>query len=243
MQLENVFTMRRIFTLLSVFIICIGGALAQESVLSVQDLNYVADPANGTIEAHVTVVNSSNKQIGVKVKRVSRNLAPNCDEYFCFDVCYTSQIDRSGSPVNVEANGKVSDKFYDHLEYPANTSPSTSSAKFLFFVEGSPKDTASITINYFKSSAFNSLASRTNLGSAYPNPADDYTKVNYAASGNALLTVYNSLGTVVYKSNVDDRRGELIIPTAQLQQGVYFYTLTVNGKTAGTKKLIISHKD
>ena len=82
--------------------------------------------------------------------------------------------------------------------------------------------------------------------SAYPNPAANNVNVNFTVveASNVAVTVVSLTGDVVYNNNlgvVAAGKYTENINTAKLANGVYFYTLTVNGN-ATTKKLVISKK-
>jgi hypothetical protein len=75
----------------------------------------------------------------------------------------------------------------------------------------------------------------------HPNPATVVAYLDYKMNERtqAKLTIRNLLGKVI--DEFDMQRGEhrLKIPTTNYEAGVYFYTLTINGKTVKSKKLIV----
>ena len=81
--------------------------------------------------------------------------------------------------------------------------------------------------------------------SIYPNPADQSTLLSYAIGqeGEVSLTLTDLSGKVILTENyghqvAGEHKSE--ISTAELSNGVYFYTLTVNDKSI-TKKFVVSH--
>lgn len=82
--------------------------------------------------------------------------------------------------------------------------------------------------------------------SAYPNPATDNVNITYSVSqeSNVSVSVVSVTGKVVYSNNVGNVAAGKYnenINSSEFANGVYFYTLTVNGEET-TKKLIISNK-
>jgi hypothetical protein len=80
----------------------------------------------------------------------------------------------------------------------------------------------------------------------YPNPASDNVNIVYTLSeaSDVNVTVVSVTGEVVYNNNLGTvAAGKYTenINATDLANGVYFYTLTVNGKEI-TKKLVISKK-
>ncbi len=79
---------------------------------------------------------------------------------------------------------------------------------------------------------------------AYPNPANDYTEIDYQISGvvgNAKISLFNVIGNNVAEYELDKNDRQLRIPTREMPTGVYFYRLLLEGKTVATKKLLIRH--
>jgi hypothetical protein len=103
-------------------------------------------------------------------------------------------------------------------------------------------------INIFtSSSAVTSVADNSaiiNTFNVYPNPIANEATIQYtlAAASQVAVVMYNVLGEMVYNSNIGSvSSGEhlLKVDTQNLNNGVYFVTLTANdGKT--TKKVVIN---
>jgi len=86
---------------------------------------------------------------------------------------------------------------------------------------------------------------RFDLSQNYPNPVKDKTNIsfNVPTRGLAEFHVYNLVGGVLYSKTIDAKAGMNILSydSKDLEQGVYFYSLTYNGMTL-TKRLIIDRK-
>jgi Secretion system C-terminal sorting domain len=79
----------------------------------------------------------------------------------------------------------------------------------------------------------------------YPNPADKSTMLTYnvVSENNVALTLTDLSGKVVYTENYGSQTSgqyNVDLSTAELSNGVYFYTLAV-GENAITKKFVVSH--
>ncbi len=88
------------------------------------------------------------------------------------------------------------------------------------------------------------LPSQTKLYQNYPNPFNPSTEISYSlmAKGEVNLSVYNMKGELV-KNLVDGQkeRGlhKAIFETDDINSGLYFYSLSVNGVHAGTKRMLL----
>jgi hypothetical protein len=78
-----------------------------------------------------------------------------------------------------------------------------------------------------------------------PNPANDGTIISYnlTESSDVVISMTDVAGKVVYTENRLNQPAGLnntSVNTADLANGVYFYTVTANGVTA-TQKLVVQH--
>ncbi|WP_051295912.1 T9SS type A sorting domain-containing protein [Eisenibacter elegans] len=78
---------------------------------------------------------------------------------------------------------------------------------------------------------------------AYPNPASNLATIDYTMLQpiDAKVTVSNVLGSAIGEFELSLGSHAIRIPTNQYIAGVYFYTLSINGKIMVTKKLIVKH--
>jgi hypothetical protein len=86
---------------------------------------------------------------------------------------------------------------------------------------------------------------KISISSIYPNPASSYASIDYNLmnqNDQAKIILCNVLGNVVGEYPLVKDAKRLYISTQELSSGVYFYTLSVQGKSLITKKLIIKHQ-
>lgn len=79
------------------------------------------------------------------------------------------------------------------------------------------------------------------FGQAYPNPASSVVSFDYNinAGDKASIAVYNLLGQEVMKQPVNSLQGRLSISVADLNEGIYFCNLFVNGYAVKTEKFVV----
>ena len=77
----------------------------------------------------------------------------------------------------------------------------------------------------------------------YPNPANAVAFVDYSLIEDitAKITIRNLLGKVVKEYDLVKGERKIRIPTVSFDPGVYFYSLSINGKPKRTNKLIVKH--
>lgn len=79
---------------------------------------------------------------------------------------------------------------------------------------------------------------------AYPNPAKDFTTIEYTLRENAnvAISMTDLTGKIVYSNDLGKRdagTSNVIVNTSELSNGVYMYTLTVNNKKV-TRRIIVN---
>ena len=113
--------------------------------------------------------------------------------------------------------------------------------RYTFFVDGSPNDSVSVTLKYSAGPTIGVNENEVAVAKSYPNPASDAFFVEFAdqPKSNTSIEVYNLLGTKVKQVDVTSMRTEINV--SNLTSGIYIYTVSRNGKTFETKKVVVKH--
>jgi hypothetical protein len=82
------------------------------------------------------------------------------------------------------------------------------------------------------------------IKTVYPNPANQEAFLDYNMLENirAKVTIRNLLGKVITEYDLHKNEKQIKIPTVQFDPGIYFYSLSINGKSVKAKKLIVDHR-
>jgi hypothetical protein len=232
--------MKKIFTL-TCFVCVLLGADRLYAQLSVHATEtYIAGPTDALMTAHATVTNNGSSATWVFVARISQVLAPGHVSYFCWNQCYDPIIDVSPDSTLIGAGQAVSifNGDLNPLGYAG-----TSYVTYVFFDRAGDSTTA-VTYTYEATpTGINEPAAKTNLNTASPNPANGFTRISYnvPAAKDARIVICNMLGSVMKEIKLSDSQNTLTLSTSDLKQGVYFYSLVVDGRTISSKKLIVTH--
>jgi hypothetical protein len=85
--------------------------------------------------------------------------------------------------------------------------------------------------------------SQVSLGQNMPNPATgEGAIIAYQIPegiGQAQLKVINNLGRIVYTETLTGTEGNVQLNTTQLEAGVYFYTLVLDGRVVKSRKMLV----
>lgn len=99
-----------------------------------------------------------------------------------------------------------------------------------------------ITINPAVGLADN-VASKFEVSNPVPNPSSTSSSIKYSLpkNGAAKLSVYNTIGKLVYAKKAEGKQGEneFEVNASELASGMYIYSVEFDGKTI-TKRMIVS---
>ncbi len=82
------------------------------------------------------------------------------------------------------------------------------------------------------------------VSNIFPNPANNYAQVEYRVVGNfgsANLSFFNLIGKQVADFDLPKSTDKIRINTSNWENGIYGYSIMVDGKVIATKKLLIVH--
>jgi hypothetical protein len=218
---------------------------------------------------YVYVINNSTAEINVMVERTinSMNWGPDssyAESYFCFGPeCYAPVTNESPyEPIAFCSSDQTFIAYYKMKDSIAIND--TSSITYCFKEQSNPGVEQCVTFltslnspssvhedTIVFSSAFGCppvfVADINNNDpsiSIYPNPAREWITVKYSLKDNsndAWFVLRNMLGATALKINLSGTSGIIKMPAADLNPGIYFYSLIVDNVVASTNKLVIDN--
>lgn len=243
--------MKRPILIISLLILFISGALAQK--LIIQD-TLGNDVTGTTIEFGVLkdgdfaskplyVLNNTSATMNVMVKKVEVSMLESTSVYFCWGSCYAPFVFVSPEPRTIAA-GEVNKDFLGDIEYPDGIT-GTTTVKYVFYDQANNRDSVFVIVNYNIGSlgVKENFVKSTVVSNAYPNPARSSVYFDYKLPGNtanAKIKVSNLLGTTVKSIDLKANEGKAAIDVSNLENGVYFYSLTINNSSSVTRKFVVS---
>ena len=226
--------MKRIFSI-TISMLIFYSAYSQS--LIVTGSNFV--PTNDAcLQTHssLTVKNISSDTLNVLCQKVILDTTVGTDNYFCWGSnCYgvTTYISTDannllpGEGDNIDFGG-----YYD-----AYCNPASAVIEYCFYPESDPTDRACITIVYNESSTSISQLKSVIVSDFYPNPVNEI--VYFTFNGNAaILKLIDILGNNV-KEILLNQVGTQELDLSDMNKGIYFGNLIVNGEVVSIKKLIV----
>ncbi len=254
--------MKKIILLLTAIFTIASCAFAQLELTNI-DANitgYIDVPEDDEIEGHVTVVNTSDEPLTLRVYRQLLSHVepwnspftegePGARERFCWGpLCYDyGQPQTSPNEalmVTIEPGGS-DDSFYGYYEHRGV--PGITEIRYCFFDHFNP-DTEicqDIVFNVEQTQSVGELEVAAELGNVAPNPVNGglasvaYNFGNRAGSERKFV-IYNMVGNIVNESLLNQPNGVVLFNSDTFSAGVYFYALVENGAVLQTKKFVVS---
>lgn len=194
------------------------------------------------LKVPVRFKNTSDKTITLIIRKAGGELGSTQRSFFCFDNnCLDQKIE--DYILKVEP-GQTLTNFQVALD--AGLSAGESSVQYVVFNKSQPGQLLEFTLNYSveeKSEKPNIYDSRfITLHDVYPNPVTDNATVVYKILNDrvsARIRLHNLLGNVVADYELSPSDTQLRLRVDDLSEGIYFYTLYLEGESVVTRKLII----
>jgi hypothetical protein len=147
------------------------------------------------------------------------------------------------SPNNISIDpGATNEEFYG--DYNPNSIIGSSKVTYVFFDMNNTNDSVAVTVEYKASPASvgESIQKSVSMSAVYPNPAVSTANIDYSLPSGvnrAEIVLTNMLGCRVGQVSLPETSGKARIPVSDLLNGVYFYSLVVDGQVAQTGKFIV----
>ena len=191
------------------------------------------------IEFNVT----ANESIRLVGEKVELQVVDQTLNYICWGQCLSPTVYVS-DPFNMEEG--QSETFSMHYMYENEIGDVAGLEQHMqyYLYPGNDPDNKFIINVIFKYSLYgvDDMNAVESFSNAYPVPASNVVNFDYSFNSNvntAMIAVYNMMGQEVLRSDISGISGKASLNVSDLADGVYFYSLIVNGKTEKSSKLII----
>lgn len=216
--------------------------------LTVENLNGV-DITNTTVVSpggvddaeiveYMKVRNSSGINISVVFKKKNLTSVAGATNDFCVGFnCYPATSMLSNAFI-VMGGMLQTDETSCH--YRPHGYAGSSTIRYTFYDQNNENDSASVIVEFVVTSKINE-ASVSNI-EVYPNPAVNMVNFDYRinSTNDSWFTVYNMLGNVVKSIRLEESQASISVAVDDLDAGIYFYSVLVNGEALKTSRLIIN---
>ncbi len=223
------------------FFICLS-AYAQDFTLVGSEGEYFLQ-AGELHKSKITIKNNSDEPLRLAVRILESDfdesvLRPN--------ICLGEQcVQENGIlEINTLEAGEILDKLSFSLK--AGQQDMQGELRYLIFDTDNPSDVleSSIRFHIQGESPAGIMYQRPDMkiSNAYPNPIVNNASIDYTIDSYdhvAKIMVMNLLGNKVMEFDLLRGQHNLKIPAEQLSNGIYFYTLQLDGKNVATRKIVV----
>ena len=190
---------------------------------------------------HLQLRNLTSGDMNVIVEKEVVEDLEGAINFFCWGNCFSPDIFVSPNPVVIPANSLTSEEALSfHVSFDEGLYGKVQ-MKYSAYDSGNPSERVTINVVFKKSGVGVHESAVVRFGQAYPNPASSVVNFDYSLSvnDNASVSVYNLLGQEVKSQAVNYLQGRLSISVADLNDGIYFCNLFVNGRAVKTEKFVV----
>lgn len=203
----------------------------------------------GELQQDMQLHNLTNDNLEVLVEKEEVQIVEGTQNYFCWGSCYTPAVYVSPRPVLLaagEVSGEGSLSFHHQIDPemsgdPNNFIPGTSVVKYYAYPSGEQENKISIEVWFTYNAESVPEMPVANMGHAYPNPVSSMVHFDYnlMSTDKASVSIYNLLGQEVMTQEINALQGSVALSVADLQEGIYFCTMMVNGCAYATEKFVV----
>lgn len=243
--------MKKFLLSLTIVLLTFSFAHAQQALTLTQNgvqlgdtITLWGEPTEFELVLYANLRNNTDRNINIKVAREELSLVAGSFSQICWaGLCYSPDTDTSVNYQLVMAGATSADEdFSGH--YAPNGNVGTSVVKFIFYNIDNPSEQASVVVKFWASpeSIAEDAMRGGKISDIYPNPANNFVNLDFEmtpAVKQAKVRIINLLGSVVKEVEIEKGASQLKLDVSDLDNGVYFYSVLINGDTYKTKKLII----
>ena len=188
---------------------------------------------------HMEIRNNTSETLKVLIEKEVVQDLEGVMNTFCWGMCFGPDVFVSPEAKEVPAGGVNTDELSFHALYPEDVFGDVI-VKYYAYEERNPDQRISIIVR-FRKSGVGVVENMARLGHAYPNPAASLVHFDYELSaGNEVsVSVYNLLGQEVMSQRLNNLQGVAAFSVADINEGIYFCNLDVNGQAVKTEKFVV----
>ena len=193
------------------------------------------------IDDHVHVINATNAVVNYKVRKTVLYGPVGISTTFCTDLlCYAPTTTLSPQSAPIAANGTMDLK----AQYkPESATPGTAAVRYSVFNVANPADSVYFVIVYNGVTGIQQNAIQPiTLSNASPNPASTTFNMTFqlGKANEGQIVMYNMLGEKVREIVLTENEATAKVDVTTLTQGVYFCSLTIDGKAVATRRVVVT---
>ena len=203
---------------------------------------YVYGEGNAWGELLLELLVTANEDVTLIAERLEIQVVEGTYNMICLDQCYAPTL--SVTPPVAFAAGDTKD-FSMHYQYENSFDEVVGQEQIIqynLYEEGSHEMFVINVVFKYSSNGISDNSIVEEFSNAYPMPASDIVSFDYnfsSSANEAYVAIYSMTGQEIMRSDINDLQGKVSFNVSDLADGVYFYSLVVNGETVKSSKLVV----
>lgn len=204
------------------------------------------DPDNLYFDyGEIVISNNSSTDYTVKLRQEIVDAPDGASMAICFGVtCYPpNSTDGYVYPGEFEIPANGMDENFK-VTYNNNSSDANASWKLVLFDEATGNDLYTFDVFYDGPLGITEIyMSESEVSLPTPNPVENEAVISYELPNGVHtgeINIHNITGSLVQQIELNQNEGDIRIYASELEKGVYFYSLMVNGVALHTKRMVIA---
>jgi len=192
---------------------------------------------------HLRVRNNTEKAMDILVSRERLDMQEGASSQFCWGLCFPPATEVAPESLRIFANESSTDEDFS-AHYLPNFVMGESYIKYTFYNANNQFANVSVVIKFLATPA--GIAEEAMIGGIvselYPNPATSFIAFDYQFTPKvkeASVKVFNLMGAEVKGTSLDNNGSKMRMDVSDLNNGIYFYTIYINGDAYKTRKLVV----
>ena len=193
----------------------------------------------------IHLINDGSEAVSLTCEREVVSITEGASNNFCFGTCFPDDVNSTEMEIEPYSSIDPTDPYYPY-EFSAHFKPydqntwellpigTELTVKYTFTPRGGEPMTFEFYFQYNPDSVEENLSNL--FSNAYPNPASNFVNFDCEMQ-NATIAIYNMMGQEVIRQDVNDTH--VSINVSDLTDGIYFYSILVNGEAVKTSKLVV----
>ena len=195
----------------------------------------------GEFIQHMQLRNLTSGDLNVIVEKDVVSDLAGTTNFFCWGSCFGPDVFVSPNPVMVAANSVTGEgELSLHVLFDPEVFGKVE-VKYSAYDRSNISERVTINVVFNKSGEGLNNPSAVRFGRAYPNPASSVINFDYSLNVNdkASVSIYNLLGQEVMNLPMNTLQDRLSFSVSELNDGIYFCNLFVNGCAVKTEKFVV----
>ncbi len=204
---------------------------------------HVYGPGNDWGELNIGFTVTANENVRLFGEKVENNVIEGTSNFYCFGLCFGPSVYVNPEPVAFAAGDEQEFSMHFMADDILTVLGQEQSMTYYLYPADDPDNKFVINVIFMYSmEGMDDISAVEEFGNAYPVPASDVVNFDYSFNSNvssAMIAVYNMMGQEVLRNDISGMSGKLSLNVSGLADGVYFYSLIVNGNKEKSSKLVV----